>query len=379
MERILYAELNIVCIIAMLFILPGYRDRRVGSMVVDQRIFDALVVANTLVLVFDAGMWVLDGTAFPGARGLNYFVSTVYYALNGVVCWLWFLYTDYKLYQDQLRLKRRIVWYAIPMAVNLLFSALTPSMHLLFSLDAKNHYARGPWQFVTFGMSLLYLGGGILMTLHYIAKKPEGQDKVIYRHLILFPVLMMTAAAMQIAFFGLSVIWVTTSMVFLSIYFHMQSRYIYCDPLTGLYNRRQFEEYMRMKINAYRGKRQLFLLMLDLNEFKGINDRFGHATGDQALMETASILRRCCADKKDFLARIGGDEFVIIGEQQHEAEVEDFRRVVEASSGTEAPYILSFSLGHAVYRRGETSDEWFSRADEAMYASKKTYKTAKTQ
>lgn len=381
MEPVLYAEVDLVCAIVMLFILPGYRGRRVGNMVVDERLFDELVIANLLVLLFDAGTWVLDGMVFPGARPLSYFVNAVYYAMNGVVCWQWLRYTDYKLYQDQLRLKQRQFIYALPMAVNTVFSVLSPFTHLLFSLDAQNHYARGPWQFITVGMSLLYLGYSILLTVHYIYRNPHGQDQVIYRHLILFPVLMMAAAVVQIAFFGLSIIWATTSMVFLSIYFHVQSRYIYCDSLTGLYNRRQFEEYMRMKIKAYRGKRCLFLLMLDLNDFKGINDRFGHAVGDQALVETAALLRRCCGAKKDFLSRIGGDEFVIIGERQSEEEVAAFGQWVEeqARARTDGPYRLSLSHGYSLYRGGESSDEWFFRADEAMYAMKKTYQELNDQ
>ena len=107
MEPVLYAEVDLVCAIVMLFILPGYRGRRVGNMVVDERLFDQLVIANLLVLLFDAGTWVLDGMVFPGARPLSYFVNAVYYAMNGVVCWQWLRYTDYKLYQDQLRLKQR--------------------------------------------------------------------------------------------------------------------------------------------------------------------------------------------------------------------------------------------------------------------------------
>ncbi|HWU36393.1 MAG TPA: GGDEF domain-containing protein, partial [Candidatus Acidoferrum sp.] len=84
------------------------------------------------------------------------------------------------------------------------------------------------------------------------------------------------------------------------------------DELTGLANHRQFYHQLAREVRrAQRYKRPLTLLMLDLDYFKQYNDKFGHLAGDQALRETAEVLRRNARDV-DILARYGGEEFAII-------------------------------------------------------------------
>jgi diguanylate cyclase (GGDEF)-like protein len=84
------------------------------------------------------------------------------------------------------------------------------------------------------------------------------------------------------------------------------------DELTGLANHRQFYHQLAREVRrAQRYRRPLTLLMLDLDFFKGFNDRFGHLAGDQALREMGEVLRRN-AREVDILSRYGGEEFAII-------------------------------------------------------------------
>lgn len=77
------------------------------------------------------------------------------------------------------------------------------------------------------------------------------------------------------------------------------------DSLTDLWNRRAFTEKMANL------KGPVHLALIDIDDFKSINDTYGHDTGDQVLRETAAILKRVCPDDK-FIARVGGEEFAII-------------------------------------------------------------------
>ncbi len=146
-----------------------------------------------------------------------------------------------------------------------------------------------------------------------------------------------------------------------------------CDQLTGLFNRVFFNQKAEEEMKrAERCRRPVSLLMLDLDHFKQVNDAFGHLKGDEVLKNAAhaivSFLRGV-----DIVARYGGEEFLVllpdtpIGKALDAAE--RIRAMVENSSLL--PYgTLTVSIGAAEYRSGETFDEWFSRADAAVYQAK---------
>ncbi len=83
------------------------------------------------------------------------------------------------------------------------------------------------------------------------------------------------------------------------------------DPLTGLLNRRKFEEVIQHEVAVALRYGPLSLLMIDINLFKQVNDSYGHAAGDEALKTVAGVLKACCRST-DFCARLGGDEFGVI-------------------------------------------------------------------
>jgi diguanylate cyclase (GGDEF)-like protein len=83
------------------------------------------------------------------------------------------------------------------------------------------------------------------------------------------------------------------------------------DPLTGLLNRRRFEEVMEQEVARAHRYGPLALLMIDLDFFKLVNDRYGHPAGDEALKTVARVLTSCCRST-DICARLGGDEFAVI-------------------------------------------------------------------
>jgi diguanylate cyclase (GGDEF)-like protein/PAS domain S-box-containing protein len=146
------------------------------------------------------------------------------------------------------------------------------------------------------------------------------------------------------------------------------------DALTGLYNRRRFEQELDRHITH--GRRYGMdgaLLIIDLDRFKRVNDGHGHRAGDRVLAEVASVLRERLRES-DILARFGGDEFAVLmphGGAPEAAElanlaVNGVRRHVATPAGP-----LDASVGWALFEATTTSsDEVLSRADEAMYADK---------
>lgn len=149
------------------------------------------------------------------------------------------------------------------------------------------------------------------------------------------------------------------------------------DPLTGLPNRRAYDE--RVAQEYARWKRfgdPLALLVLDIDNFKSINDTFGHSSGDKALAMIGKILGERVRET-DFIARYGGEEFVALltGAQR-----EDVLRVAEAmragvqDGGLHAkgrPVEVTVSVGAAMFGVGDSLDAAFDRADRALYAAKR--------
>jgi two-component system cell cycle response regulator len=149
------------------------------------------------------------------------------------------------------------------------------------------------------------------------------------------------------------------------------------DPLTGLYNQRYMMQHLRGLADSS-PPGALALLMVDVDHFKDVNDRWGHAAGDRALRIVAETLRSCVR-VFDSIARYGGEEFVVImpgaGAEDARLTAERLRAAVEGQSfSPQAGYVhrLSVSVGVAVRERPDmTAEQMLVAADQAMYIAKR--------
>ena len=150
------------------------------------------------------------------------------------------------------------------------------------------------------------------------------------------------------------------------------------DPLTGLFNRRYIDIVLEQQINLYQRIGQRFgVTQIDIDDFKPVNDAFGHATGDEALKFVATILSDGTR-KIDLLARYGGDEFVVVSAVGDD---EDLRRLCERAlhsvrgsrfvTPSEESLAMTVSIGATLVRPDDDSGALvLARADEALYEAK---------
>jgi diguanylate cyclase (GGDEF)-like protein len=145
------------------------------------------------------------------------------------------------------------------------------------------------------------------------------------------------------------------------------------DALTGFFNQRYFHETLRREsLRAQRYDRRLALLIIDLDDFKAVNDRIGHLAGDAVLAQVAEQLRNEIRSV-DVGCRVGGDEFgVIMPESTAEDASQLFQRMHDAVSTMSVPggSHVRISAGIAELRHGETAAGLFERADSALYRAK---------
>jgi len=149
------------------------------------------------------------------------------------------------------------------------------------------------------------------------------------------------------------------------------------DPLTGLFNRHTLAEILDQEVSrAQRYKHPIGILMVDVNHFKRVNDRYGHAMGDEVLRTVADVLRRSVRDS-DVVVRYGGDEFlVLLIETNGETEIVRGRMVREMKAQCQEGPLLDLPIGLAIgtahwMPQDETSIEAvLVEADRKMYVEK---------
>jgi polar amino acid transport system substrate-binding protein len=147
------------------------------------------------------------------------------------------------------------------------------------------------------------------------------------------------------------------------------------DPLTGVANRHSLAEFFQREIDRKKRYQSSFsVIMLDLDHFKEVNDRYGHNVGDQVLIEVANIISKHIR-KNDVIGRWGGEEFIILcpqtGKDGSLRMAESLRLQIEHYVFTDAGK-LTASFGVTVYDQNESLESFIKRVDDALYKAKET-------
>lgn len=150
---------------------------------------------------------------------------------------------------------------------------------------------------------------------------------------------------------------------------------MFTDPLTGIPNRRIFLESLEVAMSfAQRHRAPLAIIMADLDNFKSVNDTFGHDTGDRVLQAFAILLVEI-SRQEDLVARFGGEEFILMlpgtGNQEAVALGERIKRRWEEMTLAEFNVRVTSSFGVSAYQPGDTVSSLIDKADQALYEAKR--------
>jgi len=151
------------------------------------------------------------------------------------------------------------------------------------------------------------------------------------------------------------------------------------DALTKVFNRRALTNYLNKICSKKEIAYELHLLILDIDDFKVVNDTYGHIAGDKILIFIANILRKTLRDG-DKIFRYGGEEFIIILNRINKETCEKVtHRILKLISSNQLIYKgetlnVTMSIGATIYYEGDTPDDIIARADKALYRSKKAGK-----
>ncbi len=377
---VLYDEIDIFAILVLFIIM----DRSKHSfLTTDQRLFNAELKAVMLALFFDALTWTFNEQTFPGARTLNVIANYFYWFSTLFPCYIGLLYCTYVAVG---RLEKSwSILFSIPVFAAGAILVCNVWNDGVFYVTDTNEYTRGELFLAVGSLPIFHMGLAVLITLWKYAHAQEA-ERHKYIMLMLFMLFPLLSMLMQICIYGILTIWTGLTLSVLMCYVYIQQGNLSTDPLTGLNNRRRFDAYSMRVWRNLKGSSMLYIIMLDIDRFKLINDTYGHAEGDCALIRAADTLKRSIGGKKGFLARIGGDEFAIILENEDEEAVRALVARIHSLMEQEneaagRTYKLHFSIGFAGVSGEDKSDfnGLFAKADADMYEQKRATRISVTE
>jgi len=377
----LYLEIDGIGIILLFTILYSQRQMRATSAV--QRRFSAMILVTIIMLIVDAGCWLLDGTTFPYARILNYTVESFYYALHVIMPFFWALYVEISLSTDMTAASRRLLIAGVPLLLLIAFLPFNIRLGWLFTIDSQNVYHRewGLILYAAYTYGILFYA--CIRSLIKAKNSAWIEDRRRCYTMAFFIVLPSLGGILQAFFYGLSLNWILAAVSVLFVYIDAQNRQISTDPLTGLNNRRELSKFLLRETRESQRESVLALIMIDVDGFKQVNDTLGHFYGDSVLINVAETLKLACKHTDAFIGRYGGDEFCIVYPTSSLQAVSDLIESIylhlkkwnEAHSEVQP---IGLSLGYAIYEpeKDRNPDSLILRADKSMYEVKNAKKCA---
>ena len=301
-----------------------------------------------------------------------YATSTWLFAANmlAVLCWVRFL--GYYL-NGSITRRHKIALNAIIVAG---FAVLIVNLFhpIVFSIDKNNLYERKSFYFFFTAIDYLLVINSLFT--YYRSKQRGGVLKFFPIWVYIVPIII--GGIIQSLFYGISVIPTSIAISIAGILASLQNEMIYRDALTGIFNRTYLD--YQLKKFAKRPKLKITGIMLDLNDFKRINDELGHSVGDEALIATTRILQRSINSMGNVM-RYAGDEFIIFINTQDDDTIESCIKRIrynfdKFNDEMNKPYKLSASMGFCKLDFTKMQiDDFINTIDSRMYEDKKAFYT----
>ena len=374
-----YTEANIVCI--LLFGLLLLNDYISMNKQVKQIVFGRALIAHILYFISDI-FWagVLSGT-LPRTRFSVVTLNFTNFVLLSAIAYEWALFAALSVRLSFLSSKRRRFLFRLPfavMAVSMLIAYLIAPYYWVSAAGELNalYYP------LMLAAPLTYVTFSCVQSLRQAGRAEDPAERKLFRMIGLYPLAVVFFGVVQLAFIQAPLFCFGCTVMMLFFYIRSMNDLISLDPLTKLSNRRQLLRCAAQERTHRRDGVKSFVVMADANDFKSINDSYGHSEGDRALVLIAEALKSCAKAMRypSFLSRIGGDEFALIVHAEQAAEVERLlgeirRSLAQAAAAEQTPYQLSVSVGFEEWTpERESFQDCLRRADEKLYAEKRKRK-----
>ena len=380
----LYSHIYLICAVLMIMVVPLFHRHFSVRINLGHKLFMLLIFLDLSILLIDWFGWMIYGKIFSGSIIIHNLTKTLFYLLDAFILFVWLLYCVFKLYRTKAAVRTRMPIYLSVFMCAVCIMITNPFTEWIFDIDSNNIYTRGDGYWLVFLYATVVLAIIITEVIIYQRKYGDSHDKGLYARLLVVPAVVTLARLVQTVVYGAALTWPIFTIGLLYTYMYMQANENYFDYLTGLRNRRELDYFFAYRLKTYKKTQIAFLAYFDLNDFKRINDTFGHPIGDSALVDAANLLRQASFDTDDFVARIGGDEFAVVGVRDSKDKINEFVTRVntladEFNSRNDTVYNISFSCGIACHEHGLTQEQMVEIADKQMYECKDRYRSNKNK
>ncbi len=378
MTKMFYCELNVFCILIIMTLFV--RVHKNVDKQNTQRLFETFMLSAIALSVFDMLWILLDHALAVNLVWLNYAADITYYILTLVVSFSWFLYSETAQESKLVQSKRNIFLCAIPMLLTILFNLTTPWTHLIFSINENGDFTRGVLNIFQRIIPIGYIVATSGKAFIRSRNKKNYANKNKYLTISSFCVYPFIFSIWQMYITETPVLTMGITLAILQVYINLQNQLISIDPLTQLNNRNQMIRFLSGKMRNTSPYKTLYLLIMDMDYFKKINDQYGHIEGDRALIRVAGALKKVCAKYNCFVCRYGGDEFIMVGEFSNEEIlkrlcIELNEVLAEDNAAADAPYVLHLSIGYAAFSHSmQGIPDFIEEADKMLYEVKRARK-----
>ena len=376
-----YFSVAVVCF-AIAVVIGTKLTRDVGSES-EMRAFKG-VISGYAVFLITNGVWVWCNYGYlPVSWG--YVLSSMNIIALSLCAFFWFQYTELRLHSTLWQSKLFRSLYPVPMCIIVILSLSSSFTGWLFYYSTEGKYVHGPLYGIQLILDIFYLAFASVHAVIASKRTKIAAKKKEYFTLITFLFCPFAAGVIDVMIPDLPILETAMLFAIFIVFSNLQESQIYSDALTGLNNRRLADEWLLNRLPSVSALRPLYFFITDINSFKHINDTYGHLEGDNAIKTVAETFQDIGRLYHSFIARWGGDEFIIIAEAQHIPDPESFMQTIrnmiaEKSQERALPYTLTLSIGYAMCT---TADELpaslIARADGMLYRDKNTYYRTRKQ
>ncbi|MGN1280655.1 MAG: GGDEF domain-containing protein [Succinivibrio sp.] len=272
----------------------------------------------------------------------------------------------------------------IPLCVIVIAAFISPIYPVLFKINLFGEAVPGDYNFIMKYLPITY--SAVAMVSIVVANAKKMLTDMQKEFAFLFAATAVSAVTHIVAGYQYNYIYyLVCAMIILIVFISVHEDRVFIDALTGLNNRNRFKKYLSSVMSSMSVNRaNMFLTYIDIDEFKKINDNYGHVVGDLALRTVAEAMREIGAQTRSFIARLGGDEFAIISshnsKEEYELMIQRLRKLLdEKASINFTEFKVGFSLGTTSLDVERSSiNDLIKVADRRMYEQKRLKKLRRT-
>ena len=298
-------------------------------------------------------------------------------SLSPILGLLWFVYTIH-VTRSNIKKSILILISSVVFVLNIVLAVLSffPGFNIYYIIVSHN-VSHGQFYFIyAFILILPFLASLITVLARWSVMNKRRSPWPFFN----YSVIPIVAVIWQFFLINYSIALLGIVASFVIIVLDIQHHFAITDFLTGLYNRRNLIKYLTIKMKKMNPNEKYAGFMLDINNFKSINDKYGHSYGDRVLKDVSEVLLSI-TERGDYVARFGGDEFVIICSIDKDEEVamiiDRIKRACDKYNADEKKtHTIIFSIGSAIFKaeNGMTPNRFLEVIDDRMYIDKQSSK-----